>query len=772
MAAGQGRAAMPRWPGGAGRANLHPVNALPPLVLRRSRTRRLVDILLGKLATLALAAIAAVLGIGSFVLMSHGAPLTIRPNLVTALVVTNAAVLLLLGASLAGRLTQVWVERRRGSAGSRLHIRLVLLFAVVAVIPTILVGVFATAWFSLGIQAWFNDRVRTALQEGLQASQGYLAEHRDAIKTDALELKAEFERAGLMLLDDPAAFQQLLSTQTTIRGLDEAMIYDPSTGNVVASAGLFAGSGPPQVGQAAVEAARQGEVPVLGTASETEVRALVSLATTPPLLLLIERPVDPSILQHMRRTEDAVAEYDRLDQNRSGLQVTFALIFALVALLVLAAAVLIGLVLATQIARPIGWLIEAAERVRAGDLAVQVPEIESGDELAGLSRAFNRMTGQLAAQRGELMDAYRQIDERRRFTETVLSGVSAGVIGLDGEGRIELPNRTAGELLGRDLIASIGGRLSVLVPEFAPLLEAASAAPERPSAGEVTVGQARRQRVLLVRIGAEIAGGRVAGFVVTFDDITELQSAQRKAAWADVARRIAHEIKNPLTPIQLSAERLKRRFAREITSDPETFRQCADTIVRHVADIGRMVDEFSAFARMPMPVMQREDVGRIVREALVLQRSARPEIAWTTDIPERGPIARVDRRLLGQALTNLLQNAADAIAMRPAPAEAGQAEATMPMGHIDVSVAESEGQVRITVADDGVGLPPDRARLTEPYVTHKPKGTGLGLAIVKKIMEDHGGSVTLDDRASHSGAASGAVATLTLPLMEAGADGA
>jgi two-component system nitrogen regulation sensor histidine kinase NtrY len=271
--------------------------------------------------------------------------------------------------------------------------------------------------------------------------------------------------------------------------------------------------------------------------------------------------------------------------------------------------------------------------------------------------------------------------------------------------------------------------------------------------------------VLLVRIAPEMKAARAHGFVVTFDDITELQSAQRKAAWADVARRIAHEIKNPLTPIQLSAERLKRRFSREITSDPETFIQCADTIVRHVGDIGRMVDEFSAFARMPVPVLKREDIGRVVRDALVLQRSAHTEIAWSTEIPERGPMAQCDRRLLGQALTNLLVNAADAVAMRPRPPGA--------RGHIAVAVQQQDGTVRIAVCDDGVGLPmEDRARLTEPYVTHKPKGTGLGLAIVKKIMEDHGGSVTLDDRHSTDGqgtegATEGAVATLILPVAAA-----
>jgi two-component system nitrogen regulation sensor histidine kinase NtrY len=415
----------------------------------------------------------------------------------------------------------------------------------------------------------------------------------------------------------------------------------------------------------------------------------------------------------------------------------------------------------------VGGLITAAERVRAGDLTVRVPEVDTGDDIAGLSRAFNRMTGQLGAQRRELMEAYGQIDERRRFTETVLSGVSAGVIGLDPEGRIELPNRAAATLLARDLLREIGRPLSEVVPEFAPLLAAAMAAPTQAHTAEIHVGLAGQRRTLLLRIGADRTAalpdsdgteppGRVVNFVATFDDITELQSAQRTAAWADVARRIAHEIKNPLTPIQLAAERLKRRFAREITSDPETFIQCADTIVRHVGDIGRMVDEFSRFARMPLPVIKPEDVGRVVRESLILQRQARPEIVFTTDIPDRGPTAPCDRRLLGQAVTNLLQNAADALAMRPHGAAGG---------HIAVGVALHGEDVVIVVADDGLGLPgQDRDRLTEPYVTHKPKGTGLGLAIVKKILEDHGGRVTLDDRvAEPDWPGGGAVACLFLP---------
>ncbi len=728
-----------------------------PADARRSAGGRLADLLLGKFATLVLAAAALGVGSATFVMLARGSPFGIARGPGVGLVLANLSVLLLLGAVLAGRLTRVWVERRRGSAGSRLHVRLVLLFSVVAVAPTILIAVAATAFFHFGIQSWFNDPVRQALDESLQASRGYLEEHQDNIRSVALEMANDLTRAGGFLAVDPQVFGEILANQTTLRGLTEAVIYEPVTGQVMASAGLFASVSTEPPPAWATERARTGDVAVVPGADHTRVRAVVQLDSTPPLMLMISRPIDPSILEHMVRTENAVAEYERLDQNRSLLQVAFAWIFALVALLVLSAAVLIGLVIANQIAGPIGRLIQAAERVRGGDLGVRVPEAATQDEVAGLSRAFNRMTGQLSAQRAELMDAYSQIDERRRFTEAVLSGVSAGVIGLDVRGRIELPNRTAGDLLGVDLMAAIGQPLAELVPGFGDLIAQAQGAPDRTHTAEVQTGPDQHRRTLLVRIGPDRAADRTDGFVVTFDDITELQSAQRKAAWADVARRIAHEIKNPLTPIQLSAERLKRRFTREITSDPETFALCADTIVRAVGDIGRMVDEFSAFARMPQPVIKPEDAGRVVREAVILQRTARPDIRWSLDIPERGPIVPCDRRLLGQALTNLIQNAADATA-------ALGPEAAITISIVEVPGPPGRGEVRIVVSDNGVGLPEtDRARLTEPYVTHKPKGTGLGLAIVKKIMEDHGGRLLLEDRPDGPGA----VAILVLPARDA-----
>ncbi|WP_458096880.1 ATP-binding protein [Roseomonas sp. WA12] len=729
---------------------------------QKSAARRVADALLGRVMTLCLALGALLVGIASFAVLSGGSPFgPSSPAQTAGLVFVNAAFVLLLAASLAGRLVRVWAERRRGSAGSRLHVRLVLLLGGVAVVPALLVAVFATVFFQLGIQAWFGDKVRDTLEASLVASRAYLDENRNTIRADALAMAADLNRAAPLLPDNTLGFSRVLATHTALRGLTEAAVFEPVLGRVIANAGLGTALVMDQPPGWAMEIARQGDVAVLSAEGEEEgrVRGLVALDIEPGLMLMIGRPLDPSIIEHMQRTELAYQEYDQLDRNRSGLQITFAMIFAIATLLVLLAAVLIGLVMANQIARPIARLINAAERVRGGDLSVRVDEGRMDDEVGSLSRAFNRMTNQLAAQRSELLEAYRQLDDRRRFTESVLAGVSAGVIGLDAEGRINLPNRPASDLLGQDLDAAVGRPLAEVVPEFRAFLAAAAATPEKPRTDEIPVPGPSGRRTLLARIGAEFDAGGLSGYVLTFDDITALLSAQRMAAWADVARRIAHEIKNPLTPIQLSAERLKRRYLKQITDDPDTFRACTDTIVRQVGDIGRMVDEFSAFARMPQPVIRPENPAQLVREALVLQRDAHPGITYELRVPEDSPHLPCDRRLINQALTNLLQNAADAIAMRP-EGEAG--------GRVLVEVAAGPARLAISVEDNGIGLPGDgeRDRLTEPYVTHKAKGTGLGLAIVKKIMEDHGGGLALAD-----GVEGGARATLTLPLVDAAESG-
>lgn len=716
----------------------------------RSGLAYVVDLLLGRVATLLVASLALLLGIASFAVLAGRVKLSIHSGTAVAMIMADFAALLWLMVVLAGRVTRVVLEHRRGAAGARLHVRLVALFGGVAAVPAILVAVFAIVFFNFGIQAWFNDRVQTALDESNQVAQGYLQEHNNDIRLDALTMANDLSQNGTIFFGNPNEFASYLVTQASVRGLTQAVIFRPDTGEIEASAGLFVGNWASLPDQHSIALAAAGQVPVVSPNGGTVEQAVIKLDMTPPMLLMVEKPIDPAILEHVNKTKQAVEEYQRLSKNRAGLEVSFALIIAVLALLVLSALVGFGLVIANQIAKPISHLIRAAEQVREGDFSARVPEKATGDEVAGLSRAFNRMTAQLAAQHGELMDVNNQLDERRRFTETVLAGVSAGVIGLDAKGRIELPNRAASELLRLDLVPHIGRNLADIAPEFAPLIEAVMANPERPAVAQIEHGRAMAKRMLLVRIGAEMKSGEPDGFIVTFDDVTELLAAQRKAAWADVARRIAHEIKNPLTPIQLSAERLKRRFAKEITSDPESFTQCADTIVRHVGDIGRMVDEFSTFARMPAPQMRPEGLEVIAREAMVLQRVAHPSIKWDVSI-DAAPTAICDRRLIGQALTNLLQNAADAVSMREGAS------------HVSLRLFTEDGAACLAVTDDGIGLPEDQRRLIEPYVTHKPKGTGLGLAIVAKIMEDHGGRLELKPAAGGIGAE----VSLYLPLAPA-----
>jgi two-component system nitrogen regulation sensor histidine kinase NtrY len=699
----------------------------------------------GKLA-IALTVAAVASGFATYATLT-GAEFSPDPGTVLLLLNLDLILLLLLGAVVARRIVQLWAERRRGSAGSRLHVRLVVLFSALAAAPAIVVAVFSALFFNLGLQAWFSDRVRIALRESLAVAESYLEEHRNTIRADILAMAADLNAEGPMLIAGQRRLSQIINAQATIRSLPEVVLFNEQ-GQVLARSGLTLSLAFEVIPNWAIQKARDGEVVVLtpeddevgGTLGD-RVRALVRLEHFGSVYLMVGRFVEQRVVAHVEQTSAAVAAYESLEGRRSGLQITFAMVFVLVALLLLLAAVWTGLVIATKLVQPIAALSAAAERVRSGDLSVRVEEGKSDDELGSLSRAFNRMTSQLHAQRGELVEANRQIDERRRFTEAVLSGVSAGVIGLDGGGRIDLPNRSAAVLLAADLDRMIGREFREVVPEMAPLLEAARADPNRLAQDEVVIQRGGRRRTLLVRIAGERVAGGTIGFVVTFDDITELEAAQRKAAWADVARRIAHEIKNPLTPIQLSAERLKRKYLAEITSDPETFRICTETIVRQVSDIGRMVDEFSSFARMPAPVMRQEDLVELVRQTVFLQRNARSEIAFEMELPVHPVKLAFDQRQIGQALTNLLQNAVDAIQGR---SDAGE---ELPPGRVVVRLHQHGDRIAVVVEDNGKGLPADnRDRLTEPYVTTRSKGTGLGLAIVKKIMEDHGGELTLADR--------------------------
>jgi two-component system, NtrC family, nitrogen regulation sensor histidine kinase NtrY len=529
----------------------------------------------GKFAVgLAIAAVGS--GLATYVQLTGG-QLSQRPGAILLLLYLDLVLLLLLATVVARRIVQVWAERRRGSAGAKLHVRLVLLFSSLAALPAIIVAGFSVVFFDLGLQAWFSDRVRGALTESLAVAESYLSEHRNAIRGDALAMAHDLSREGPILRVNPRMLSQLLNAQSAVRSLSEAVVFDPE-GRVLASAGMTMSLALDIIPNWALARADAGDVVLIdpdvdpnSTQQTNRVRVLLRLDSLDGLYLMVGRFVDPQVVAHVERTRVAVNAYESLEGRRSGIQVTFAMVFIMVAILLLLAAIWVGLVFANRLIGPIGHLIVASERVRSGDLTARVDETAADDELGTLSRAFNRMTSQIEGQRRELVEANRQLDERRRFTETVLAGVSAGVIGLDSDGRINLPNRSASTLLATDLERLLGlTELAQVVPEFAPLLDEVRGAPGRLAQEEVTL-DARRPAAHAARareLRAQMEGGSDGRLVLTFDDITELQTAQRKAAWADVARRIAHEIKNPLTPIQLSAERLKRKYLGEIRSDP------------------------------------------------------------------------------------------------------------------------------------------------------------------------------------------------------------
>lgn len=717
---------------------------------------------LARKAAVALTVAAVAAALATYAALSGWGPF--RADIRSILILLNLDLVLLLALAtiVARRVVQMWLERRRGAVGARLHIRLVMLFSLIAVIPTIIVSVFSAVFFSLGVQVWFSDRVKTVVSESNAVAQAYLEEHQQTIRGDILAMARDLNRAAPILVDDPKRFRRIVAAQGALRSLSEATVLD-STGRILASwnnLGIPLFEEPVQVW--ALDRARQGETVLLTTEADDRIRALVKLDRLVDVFLYVSRFVEPGVLNHIERTKKAVAQYEELEGQRSSFEINFAMMFVLVALLLLMVAIWFGLSFATRLTRPISELLIATEQVRGGDLSARVEEREESDEIDTLGRAFNRMADQLGTQREGLIDANRQLDERRHFIETVLAGVSSGVIGLDLAGRATVANRTASELLSVTMDDMIGRRLEELIPETRELIEAARRKPGGLVEDQIILQRDGVTQTLLVRLSAQSAADGVdAGYVATFDDVSELLAAQRQAAWSDVARRIAHEIKNPLTPIQLAAERLRRRYRKEITSDPETFLACTDTIIRQVGDIGRLVDEFSSFARMPSPVMNREDLQQLCRQSAVMFRNAHPRIEISG--PDETPTITLacDRRQVGQALTNLLQNAVEAIEARfeQAGDRAGED------GRIELTLEKAGDYAIIAVSDNGRGLPADeRHRLTEPYVTTRKKGTGLGLAIVRKIMEDHDGEIILEERPG-----GGAIVRLVFPFDGAAA---
>lgn len=669
---------------------------------------------------------------------------------------------LVIAALVLARVLRLMADRRSKSAGSRLHLRLSGVFMLIALIPTVLVAVFAVLSINIGLEGWFSDRVRSVVGSSLSAAQAYEAVQKDDLAADVVTLAGylnDAKRKATFLRDDQ--LRPLLSQAQAViqRGLKEAYLVD-GTGTLKTRGERsylfdFEALTPEQL-----KLATEGNTVLIPDWSNNEFRALILLDAYADRYLYVTRTVDGSILSLLDETQETVQLYNQLESERGRLLFNFGLIYLGFALILILAAVWLGLWFAERLSRPVGRLAGAAERVGGGDLDVQVTEEDGDDEIASLGRLFNQMTRQLKGQREALVEGHAQTETRRRLFDSVLSNVTAGVIGLDAGGDIDFVNRAAEKLL--DLTdGQVDTPLAVAVPEFAPLFDRLRDSGTNAVQEEVRLTRRGKQESLLVRLSTRLSGaGDLEGYVVAFDDVTDLVSAQRMAAWGDVARRIAHEIKNPLTPIQLSAERIKRKFATQVR-DHEDLEQLTDVIVRQTNDLRRIVDEFSKFARMPEPDRRDCDLAALLRGAVLLQENGQPGVRFVKDIPPGELHLELDATMIGQAFTNLIKNAGEAIDSHQ---EKARPQGFVP--EIRVTLATTDAEAVIHIADNGTGLPPDRARLFEPYVTTRDKGTGLGLPIVKKIIEEHGGTLALLDAPVFGGNDHpGAMAEIRLPRV-------
>lgn len=686
-------------------------------------------------------AIALLVGLSSYAFLTgKRAPAEgFSPSLVALLLVANLLPLLALLFLIGRRVAALIGNRRAGRAGAHLHVRLVALFAALAAAPTILVVIFASLLFQFGVQFWFSDRAKTVLDNADQVAQTYVEENKARILDDVVAMGRDVSDYWNDFGVGSPNFREGLAFQVAARNLSEAAVFHIGNDGpaMLASASLDAPQLTGRLATLDLSTIRPGEAVAIASAKD-RVEAVVRLHAKAPVFVYTSRTVEPRVLEQVTRTQQALSEYKALTDRSRALQWRFNLILLVVSLLVVAVAVWYAILLATRIVTPIGELAEAAEKVGQGDLDARVDPKGANDEIGTLARRFNRMTAELKAQQSALIDANEQSELRRRFTEAVLSGVSAGVLSIDSHGVIRLANASAEALLDCGPLGLSGRTVAEAAPEFQQLLE--TARHEGVAAGEVSRARPQSRGVaeaqtLAVRLTADTDGE--PNYILTFDDITQRLADQRRAAWADVARRIAHEIRNPLTPIVLAAERLKRRFSPEVAHDSEVFAQLTDTIIRQVDDIRRMVDEFSAFARMPTPVFHEESLPEIARQSIFLAEVAMPDIRFRLDAPASMPPFVCDRRQIGQVFTNLLKNASEAIVSK---AEKQHDEVSVAMSTIDHLLV-------VEVADTGCGLPHELGdRLFEPYVTTRQRGTGLGLAIVKRIVEDHRGRLLIGNR--------------------------
>ena len=695
----------------------------------------------------------------SFAVLIGVTPVDPDETATLALIGINAVFVLLLIALIGREIHRIYMARRRGKAASRLHVRIVAMFALVAAIPAILVAVVASITLDLGLDRWFEIRTKVIINSSLSIAEAYVQENARSLQGTTLSMAFDLDQARALYNLDRTGFRNLMTQHAVGRQLAHAALIR-SDGSFIMTADMPTDFSIPEPPIQAVQTAADGDPVLIEPRTRNIVGAIIQMREIPDAFLYTVRIVDAEAIRARQIVRTNSEEYRGLEANRTTTQIAFALLYLGLTLVIILSAIWTGIAVADRLVRPIRQLIGAADEVSTGNLDVQVPVRGSDGDVASLGDTFNKMILQLKSQRNELISAKDMIDERRRFSEAVLSGVSAGVIGVDPNGLVTIVNRSAQSMLEMTETDMIGQNLSAILPHIGQVFEVARSSRRKVYRDQVAFGRNGAQRTYNVQVTIEegASGHAETSYVVTIDDITDLVEAQRSHAWADVARRIAHEIKNPLTPIQLSAERIRRRYGKVITEDREVFDQCTDTIIRQVGDIGRMVDEFSAFARMPKPDMQILDLRETLREASFLVEVSRSDIGFERDFGSEPLHARIDARLMSQALGNVIKNAAEAI-------EAAE-RADGRHGTIRIEARRDGAKVRIDVFDNGRGFPRDnRQKLLEPYMTTRDKGTGLGLAIVKKVIEDHDGTIELLDAPADFGGGGGALVRIRLPAV-------
>ncbi|MBB6487498.1 PAS domain-containing sensor histidine kinase [Rhizobium lusitanum] len=689
-------------------------------------------------------------------------PVAPTSSVVFTSVVINGLFVFGLIALIVREVARLMKARSRGRAAARLHIRIVALFSVVAITPAILVAIVASLTLNIGLDRWFGVRTQQIISSSQNVAQAYLMENASYLQGQTVSMANDLERNRSLYSLDRTGFADLMTRQARGRGLLGAFLVRRD-GTAIVQAEIKTERPLPAIPKDALDSSANGQPTLIPPGVTNLVGAVIKLDEIPGSFLYTVRAVDPRVMNAMRMVEDNTAEYKAMEEGRMSLQIAFAVLYIGFALIVLLAAIWTAIAIADRIVRPIRLLISAADNVASGNMNVLVPVRSADGDVGSLSRTFNKMISEIRTQRDEILEAKDEVDDRRRFIEAVLSGVTAAVIGVEHDRRIAIVNISAEDLLGLTSDELVGHNLAEIAPEVEQVVTEATTRHRNDFRKQISLVRGGTVRTLSVQVTREESRDANESYVITLDDITDLVIAQRSTAWADVARRIAHEIKNPLTPIQLSAERIRRRFGKNIAEvDRPVFDQCTDTIIRQVGDIGRMVDEFSSFARMPKPTMEPSDLRDILRDSVFLREMGNNHVKFERELGDERLEGMFDARMLGQAFGNLIKNAVEAIEGVPSDEARDQ-----PKVLVRTSLDQDRDRFTVDIIDNGRGLPVEnRHSILEPYMTMRDKGTGLGLAIVKKIIEDHGGQLELHDAPADFDQGRGAMIRVHLPRRE------